>query len=751
MNLSTCLWVLMLFSKPTGFRIMTTAMLFIPTVTKPSPKPFKFANVTTSHSKFKEVVSEGWNMNSSGFWMFRLVKKLKNLKNPLESLLSIGNFHDNVVSFIIFYVAELGQGSNGILDLDPFNLDLREEEVSMFKYNQAMAVKGRVSRNRIDVVTDVEGNVFVNENVSTAFVNHYESFLGQEGITSPLNTNNLFDKVLSSNMVDDMILNVSDKEIKDALFSMGNDKSPGPDGFTAAFFKEAWEIVGHNVINAVKEFFTNGKLLKELNHTYIALIPKVQIPMKVTDYRPISCYNVILKCISKIIANHIKNSLKVIISPNQSAFVPDRSITDNILLTHELMHNYHLDRGDPRCAFKVDIQKAYDTVDWDFLKAALTGQGNSRKSNSKVAWEVVCLPKDEGGLGIRRLDSFNKALMAAHIWKLLNKKNSLWVTWIHIHKINDRNFWDIPCRGNMSWAWRKVLQLRHIIRKFIWHKIGDGQRTSIWYDHWCHLSPLAEVVSYRDIHRAGLLPSSKVADVMVSGSLVWPIDLSSKYSNLLSIAAPSISAGTMDTIEWKSSDGVIQPFSARVVWNSIRPHDNKVDWFYVVWFPGCIPRHAFNLWLVVKKKLKTQDRLASWNVNASLATHCTLCESQPDSHDHLFFECPFSNQVWCHMRDFVGLPRMQPSLELIVDLLSPFSKSRTTRCVVSKLVLAATAYFLWRERNDRLFKKGKNTVDHVIGSIKSSVRLKLLSCRFKKSKAGLDILKQWNISEALLS
>ncbi|GJS27148.1 mammalian uncoordinated homology 13 protein [Tanacetum coccineum] len=93
-------------------------------------------------------------------------------------------------------------------------------------------------------------------------------------------------------------------------------------------------------------------------------------------------------------------------------------------------------------------------------------------------------------------------------------------------------------------------------------------------------------------------------------------------------------------------------------------------------------------------------------------------------------------------KDFVGLPRMQPSLELIVDLLSPFSKSRTTRCVVSKLVLAATAYFLWRERNDRLFKKGKNMVEHVIGSIKSSVRLKLLSCRFKKSKAGLDILKQ---------
>ncbi|GJT28157.1 putative RNA-directed DNA polymerase, eukaryota, reverse transcriptase zinc-binding domain protein [Tanacetum coccineum] len=399
--------------KPYRISDHAPAMLVIPTVTKPSPKPFKFANVTTSHSKFKEVVSEGWNMNSSGFWMFRLVKKLKNLKNPLRKLLhEHGNFHDNVVRLR----AELDKVQTD-LDLDPFNLDLREEEVAYVQaYNQAIvleerflqqkakvlwlkegdsnsaffhkAVKGRVSRNRIDVVTDVEGNVFANENVSTAFVTHYESFLGQEGITSPLNTNNLFDKVLSSNMADDMILNVSDKEIKDALFSMGNDKSPGPDGFTAAFFKEAWEIVGHDVINAVKEFFTNGKLLKELNHTYIALIPKVQIPMKVTDYRPISCCNVIFKCISKIIANRIKNSLKVIISPNQSAFVPDRSITDNILLTHELMHNYHLDRGDPRCAFKVDIQKAYDTVDWNFLKAALTGFGFHEKM---ILWIMECV------------------------------------------------------------------------------------------------------------------------------------------------------------------------------------------------------------------------------------------------------------------------------------------------------------------------------------------------------------------------
>ncbi|GKB82721.1 methylenetetrahydrofolate reductase 1, partial [Tanacetum coccineum] len=132
---------------------------------------------------------------------------------------------------------------------------------------------------------------------------------------------------------------------------------PGPDGFTVAFFKESWDIVADDLVAAVCEFFTNGKILKELNHTIIALIPKVNSPNRVTDYRPISCCNVIFKCISKIIANHIKDSLKVLVSPNQSAFVPGRSIADNILLTQELMHNYHLDRGMARCALKWIFKK----------------------------------------------------------------------------------------------------------------------------------------------------------------------------------------------------------------------------------------------------------------------------------------------------------------------------------------------------------------------------------------------------------
>lgn len=80
------------------------------------------------------------------------------------------------------------------------------------------------------------------------------------------------------------------------------------------------------------------------------------------DFRPIACCNVIYKCISKILTNRIKNGLSKIVSLNQSAFVPGRHIQNNILITQELLRGYNKKNGPKRCAMKIDIQKAYDTV-----------------------------------------------------------------------------------------------------------------------------------------------------------------------------------------------------------------------------------------------------------------------------------------------------------------------------------------------------------------------------------------------------
>ncbi|KAL0288757.1 UNVERIFIED_CONTAM: hypothetical protein Sradi_7089600 [Sesamum radiatum] len=160
-------------------------------------------------------------------------------------------------------------------------------------------------------------------------------------------------------------------EVKTAFFDIEEDKAPGPDGFSSGFFKAAWPVVGDEVSNAIRDFFKTGRLLKQLNATLLTLIPKVRNPQSVAEFRPISCCNVIYKAITKILVSRIREILDLLISPSQNAFVPGRLISDNILLAQELFSGYNQCRLPPRCALKVDLRKAYDTVEWDFLFATL--------------------------------------------------------------------------------------------------------------------------------------------------------------------------------------------------------------------------------------------------------------------------------------------------------------------------------------------------------------------------------------------
>ena len=165
-------------------------------------------------------------------------------------------------------------------------------------------------------------------------------------------------------------------------------KAPGPDGFSSGFFHANWELVGPDIIDAVKSFFQTGKILKAWNTTAISLIPKVQVPCTMKDFRPISCCNVVYKCISKLLVERIKPFLDVLVGPQQSAFVKGRHIADNILLMQELVRGYHRGDGPGSCALKIDIQKAYDSVDWGYLKKVLVAMNFHP---SMVNWLMCCV------------------------------------------------------------------------------------------------------------------------------------------------------------------------------------------------------------------------------------------------------------------------------------------------------------------------------------------------------------------------
>lgn len=192
----------------------------------------------------------------------------------------------------------------------------------------------------------------------------------------------------SSSDCERLMKDVSREEIKSVLFKMPGSKAPGPDGYTMKFFKEAWEVVGEDITVAVQSFFIKGFLPKGLNSTILALVPKKQEAKVMKDYRPISCCNILYKLISKILANRLKSILPKCITWNQYAFIKERLLMENVLLATELVKDYHKETISPRCAMKIDISKAFDSVQWSFLINTLKALGLPERF---IHWVSLCI------------------------------------------------------------------------------------------------------------------------------------------------------------------------------------------------------------------------------------------------------------------------------------------------------------------------------------------------------------------------
>ena len=135
----------------------------------------------------------------------------------------------------------------------------------------------------------------------------------------------------------DLAKSIIVEEIKTSLLGINGEKAPWPDGFTTHFFKVVWSIVGEDFSKAVQYFFHTAKLPSAFNSTIIALVPKCSNPNSKRDFRSISCCTVVYKCITRIMASRLKKYMPQMVSNSQSAFIPGRSISDNILMAQELV------------------------------------------------------------------------------------------------------------------------------------------------------------------------------------------------------------------------------------------------------------------------------------------------------------------------------------------------------------------------------------------------------------------------------
>ncbi|GJW50193.1 RNA-directed DNA polymerase, eukaryota, reverse transcriptase zinc-binding domain protein [Tanacetum coccineum] len=288
-----------------------------------------------------------------------------------------------------------------------------------------------------------------------------------------------------------------------------------------------------------------------------------------------------------------------------------------------------------------EINKVMKNFLWDS-----SGSGNGR---AKISWKVVCRPKDQGGLGIKPLNEWNE---------------------------------DIDINVNDSWGWKKLMELRDRIKPHIFHNIGNGKSTSVWYDKWHQLGPLSNIITRREIYDARFKDNDCVFDMIKNGRWRWPS-------------------------EW--SNGKSRKFAIRDVWLDLRTQ---------------YPKSA---------KAQTNTETANYTGTS-------------DSVQHLFFECCFSKKIWNEIKGRILLNTTNCEWVDIISKTQDMHYNNNIKSILTKIGLAACVYNIWREMNLRIFQNAKRREEDIAKIIMEDIKWKLANLTVKKSKSVVNIYKEWDIN-----
>ncbi|GJY22932.1 RNA-directed DNA polymerase, eukaryota, reverse transcriptase zinc-binding domain protein [Tanacetum coccineum] len=422
-------------------------------------------------------------------------------------------------------------------------------------------LKTRKHKSRVEYICDEKGSRYWGDDVAKQIVNHFHEFLGVARPVSPLDQlGDIMQLKLSEEDANAMIVEVTHREIKEAMFDIDSAKASGPDGYTSCLFKKAWEVIGKDVCMAIKEFFTKGKLLKEVNCTLIALVPK------------------------------------------------------------ELLRGYNRKQGAKRCGMKIDIHKAYNTVNWKFLEDVLIKVGFHR---IMVSWIMTCISSESfsicvngdicgyfsGERGLRQRDHVSPYIftLVMEVLNMIMIKNINEDTKFKYHygckelKLTHMCFADdllVLCNGDVDSlrhygeqearivgnyafiVWKVaykipwgpsasqktritvVKELDKLFKRFLWSSCESAKgKAKVAWNIVCRpneqgglgIKPLLNgmrLFSKRDLYDATLDDDAKIADMIHNGRWKWLEEWIEDHPDLLLIPVPCLNDQIKDKTYW---------------------------------------------------------------------------------------------------------------------------------------------------------------------------------------------------------
>lgn len=366
----------------------------------PTRKPQRFNKCWLLDPSCMNVINESWNYDDVvGSFAYKHVKCLHHVKQKLRlwNIHTFGNIQTNI-NKIKGELDDLQQQQNSIATTTQITLledRLKHWYNAQHEYYPQRAKEDRLKfddmntkyfhdkvnyRKRRTQIESVQNNLGIwltdRSMIAQELKDHFSKI--SKSTNPPVATD--FLKILSPCIIDaenELLTCIpSDEEIRNTLWKMHPWTYPGPDGYPPGFYQTMWDLVGSDTCKMVKAFFHTGYLLKQMNHSFITLIPKTSSPKTATDFRPISLSNVSYKIISKILANRLKTVVDKFISPYQGAFLSSRQITNNVVIAHEIVHTMRNNRSKSGLmAIKLDMSKAFDRIEWPFLISILSQLG----------------------------------------------------------------------------------------------------------------------------------------------------------------------------------------------------------------------------------------------------------------------------------------------------------------------------------------------------------------------------------------
>ncbi|GJW43867.1 RNA-directed DNA polymerase, eukaryota [Tanacetum coccineum] len=385
------------------------------------PTPFRYFHYWNEMEGFNKVVEDAWREGPCDKTnaMLNMMMKLKFLKAKIRewnksNMLSVKNVKAKYKEELeaLEAIIDRGDGNEEIVNkrTEVVNNIQKFDKIHSSEMAQKAKVKWSIEGdentsffhgvlNKKRSILNIRG-IMVDGNwiespkaVKGEFFQHFSSRFDKPD-ASRATINMRYPKTLTYDQQNELENEVSNVEIKRAVWDCGTDKSPGPDGFTFGFYRRFWKIIENDVYDAVKYFFTYGNIPKGCNSSFIALIPKIPDANMVKDFRSISLIGSLYKIIAKILANRLVGVLGDIVNEVQSAFITERQILDGPFIFNEILQ-WSKTKKKQSLISKVDFEKAYDSVRWDFLNDILKKFGFGEKW---CKWIQSCLRSSRGSI-----------------------------------------------------------------------------------------------------------------------------------------------------------------------------------------------------------------------------------------------------------------------------------------------------------------------------------------------------------------